>query len=200
MQAPKGSREGPVLCTSVLLYVMSKGAVCACRYVCVRVGVNVCMHTCVCLFTCVHVILAQRFPKAVAAPSGAASPMHPPPCLCYSCSHAVGCQQSGCWAQSEQHRFQILVASQLHGAAQAAAALHVRYGLDGRKGPGSAPCPHHAHLHKATLVLLGHRGCAQNPIPTARPAAPSAGAHCSATPGCRAGFLCQNGTIFYSNN
>lgn len=71
---------------------------------------------------------------------------------------------------------------------------------------------HGAHPRQAAEKPGGRRGSAGGrggtglppatvaPGPAARPAASCAGAHCSAAPGCGAGFLCQSSAIFYSNN
>lgn len=201
---------------------------CACMYVCLHGCVHavlwVCTDLCACArgcaweYVCVHAYACvcarasplRLHPEGMAAATSAAGPIHPPP------RHRSRALELA-WGGSQQDRdaglsgstawmlpIRASMVSQLPGRALAPAAL------DAQREPGSgcamAPTPESMPRSRgATGAQLGSRGTALPPAavapgPAARPAASCAGAHCSAAPGCGAGFLCQSSAIFYSNN
>lgn len=195
------------------------------HFVCVQGCVHVTMGVCTHVHASACVCACDSSPRllpgvGMAAVAGAVGPMHPPPRR-RSWSRSRALEPAGlCMGGSRRDRDAGLCGSagwmlpmtapmlwQLPGWAQAPAAL------DAQREPGSgcavAPTPARARPCREAGgppgLGWGARGTALPPAtaapgPAARPAASCAGAHCSAAPGCGAGFLCQSSAIFYSNN
>jgi len=83
--------------------------------------------------------------------------------------------------------------------------LSIQTGQRCAMAPGTGTGHGRAEPPRSQGLGWGAGGAGQPPAtvapgPAAQPAASCAGAHCSAAPGCGAGFLCQSSAIFYSNN